>query len=72
MNPGHVNYLHYAVYCYNCVGFLQWSFFVDSPGEKRMSVKKLLFVMMVIISVLLSMEHLGRDVIKVLRSLGTF
>jgi hypothetical protein len=23
MNPGHVNYLHYAVYCYNCVVFLQ-------------------------------------------------
>jgi hypothetical protein len=23
MNPGHVNYLHYAVYCYHCVGFLQ-------------------------------------------------
>jgi hypothetical protein len=63
MNPGHVNYLHYVVYCYNCVGFLQCSFFVDSPGEKRMSVKKLLIVMMVIISVRLSMEHVGRDVI---------
>jgi hypothetical protein len=63
MNPAHVNYVHYAVYCYNCVGFLQLSFFVDSPGEKRMSVKKLLFVMVVIISVILSMEHLGRDVI---------
>jgi hypothetical protein len=23
MNSGHVNYLHYAVYCYNCVGLLQ-------------------------------------------------
>jgi hypothetical protein len=22
MNPGHVNYLHYAVYCCSCVGFL--------------------------------------------------
>jgi hypothetical protein len=37
--------------------------FVDSPGEKRMSVKKLLFVMMAIVTVRLSMEHLGRDVI---------
>jgi hypothetical protein len=37
-------------------------FFVDSPEEKRMSVKKLLFVTMVIISVRLSMEHLERDV----------
>jgi hypothetical protein len=36
-----------------------------------MSVKKLLFVVMVIISVRLSMEHLGRDVIQVLRSIGT-
>jgi hypothetical protein len=23
MIPGYVNYLHYAVCCYNCVGFLQ-------------------------------------------------
>jgi hypothetical protein len=23
MNPDHVNYLHYALYCYNCVGFPQ-------------------------------------------------
>jgi hypothetical protein len=30
MNSGHVNYLHCSVYCYNCVGFLQSSFFVDS------------------------------------------
>jgi hypothetical protein len=46
--------------------------FVDSPGEKRMSVKEFLFVMNVIISVRLSMEHLGCDVVQVLRSLGTF
>jgi hypothetical protein len=38
-------------------------FFLDRPGENRMSEKKLLFLMMVIISVRLSMEHLGRDVI---------
>jgi hypothetical protein len=38
-------------------------FFVDGPGEKRMSVEKLLFVMMVIISFIMSMEHLRRDAI---------
>jgi hypothetical protein len=47
----------------NYVGIMQLSFFVDSPGENRMSVKKLLFLMMVIVSFGLSMEHVGRDVI---------
>jgi hypothetical protein len=60
MNSGHLNYLHYAVYFYNCVGFLQIAL-----GRRgcHLTVKKLLFGMMVIISARLSMEHLGCDVI---------
>jgi hypothetical protein len=46
-------------------------FVVDCPVEKRMSVKKLLFVIVVIISVTLNMEHLRLDV-KVFRNLRTF
>jgi hypothetical protein len=73
MNPGHVNYLHYAVYCYNCVGFVQCFFFLlIALGRRGLSVKKLLFVVMIIISVRLSMKNLGHYVISVLRSLGTF
>jgi hypothetical protein len=46
----------------NVWAFCSDNFLLIAPG-RRGCLKKLMFVMMVIISVILSMEHLGRDVI---------